>query len=128
MAKFQLEKLVRTEAFTYRGGTIQDPLTDADVGKAVKLSGDNQVDLCADGDEILGFISSVEPGTLDGYVIVGVKEQDFQEVDTGSLTFGARVVAASNPAKGTAGLTTVKSGTPASFNWIVVRPGLIKRT
>jgi hypothetical protein len=109
MAKFQLEELVRTEAVTYRGGPKATPITDNDVGKAVKLSAANEVDLAGADDEIFGFVSSVEPGTLDGFRIVGVKERDFKEVDTGSVPVGTLAVVASNPAKGTAGKTVVKA-------------------
>ena len=42
-----------------------------DVGKPVKLSGATTA-LCADGDEMYGFIESVNAGTKNGYSIAGV--------------------------------------------------------
>lgn len=128
MAKFQLERLVQTESFTYRAGTKAEPLTDADRGKAVKLGAANQVVLAGPDDEILGFLSSIEPGTHDGFKIGGVQEQDYQEVDTGTAAVGDLVVVDSNPARGTEGLTKVKKAASADlFKWLVVRPGLVKR-
>ena len=126
--KFQLEPLVGTEAFTYRVGTTAAPLVNADRGKAVTLAAENQMNLAAAGEEIYGFLSSVEMGTMDGFVIGGVREQDFHRVDTGDAVVGDLVEVVSNPASGTEGLTVVKKavGTPI-ISWVVVRPGLIKR-
>lgn len=42
-------------------------LTDADVGKAVKLGAADRYVLAAAGDEIEGFLVSVESATVDGY-------------------------------------------------------------
>lgn len=128
MARFQLQPLVGTEAYTYRVGTKVAPLTQADRGKAVTLGDANQMVLAAEDDVIYGFLSSVEPGTRDGFVVGGVQEQDFHEVVTTGLDVGDLVVVDSNPAVGTEGKTTVKkaTGTPI-IAWVVVRPGLIKR-
>ncbi|MGK9744809.1 hypothetical protein O6251_23365, partial [Salmonella enterica subsp. enterica] len=95
---------------------------------AVKLGDANQVVLAGPDDEILGFLSSVEPGTHDGFKIGGVQEQDYQEADTGTAAVGDLVVVDSNPARGTEGLTKVKTAASADlFKWLVVRPGLVKR-
>lgn len=128
MARFQLQPLVGTEAYTYRVGTKAAPLTQADRGKAVTLGDANQMVLAGADDVIYGFLSSVEPGTRDGFVVGGVQEQDFHEVITTGLDVGDLVVVDSNPAVGTEGKTTVKkaTGTPV-IAWVVVRPGLIKR-
>lgn len=76
-----------------------------DIGKAVKLSGD-QVALCADGDEIYGFLVSVETFTQDGYRACSVKCDAGEEIlatDTaGSLAVGNIVVASTAVAAGTA--------------------------
>lgn len=128
MARFQLQPLVGTEAYTYRVGTKVAPLTQADRGKAVTLGEANQMVLADADDVIYGFLSSVEPGTRDGFVIGGVQEQDFHEVDTAALAVGDLVVVDSNPASGTEGKTTVKKAADTPIiAWVVVRPGLIKR-
>lgn len=51
---------------------IVGAITDNDVGKAVKTSATDKVELCANGDTIYGFINSVEVGTEDGAVVVSV--------------------------------------------------------
>ena len=113
MARFQLQPLVGTEAYTYRVGTKDAPLTQADRGKAVTLGGANQMVLAGEDDVIYGFLSSVEPGTRDGFAIGGVQEQDFHEVITDGLDVGDLVVVDSNPAVGTEGKTKVKKATIA---------------
>lgn len=126
--KFQLQPLVGTEAFTYRVGTTTEPLTEKDRGKAVTLGAENQMVLADADDVIYGFLSSVEPGTMDGYVLGGVQEQDFHEVDTTGLDVGDLVVVESNPVRGTQGKTKVKKATDTPIIvWVVVRSGLIKR-
>lgn len=130
--RFKVGPLVRTEAHTYYGGKPSDgtDLVDNDRGKAVSLVGPSKVALGAADGEILGFLSSVETGTRDGEVIVGVKEQDYALVDTGTLAVGTLVVIDSNPARGTEGLTKVKAaaaGTTPNFRWVVADEGVIKR-
>ena len=140
MAKFQMTPRLGVESEPARAGTKAAPLTDADVGKAVKLIGASQIDLAEANDEIFGFLSSIEPGTQDGYVIGGFVDKGYIEVDTGSVPVGTLVVVSSNPAKGTAGKTVVKAGaaavytpgseavaTPATYKWVVVHAGLIRR-
>lgn len=130
MAKFQMGPTVGTTAETARMGTKAAPLSDADVGKALKLIGPSQLDLAGADDEIFGFLSSIEPGTLDGFKIGGFVANEYVEVDTGAVTFGTTVVVASNPAKGTAGLTVVKagaSGAPLTYKWVVVHAGVVRR-
>lgn len=77
-----------------------------DIGKPVKLAGAT-TDLCADGDEIYGFIASVEAGSSDGHSVGGVSADVGQEIvatdEAGDLTVGARVVAGTPVAFGTAG-------------------------
>lgn len=77
--------------------------TDADVGKPVKLSATDTVALCADGDDIYGFITSIEPATADGKKIVGVQISGriWVELD-GAAAVGTVVEAAANAAAGTA--------------------------
>lgn len=130
MAKFQMGPTIGTVAETARMGTKVAPLTDADVGKALKLVGPSQLDLAAADDEIFGFLSSIEPGTLDGFTIGGFVTSDYREVDTGAVAAGTPVVVSSNPAKGSSGKTVVKAGAagaPLTYKWVVVHPGVVKR-
>lgn len=75
-----------------------------DIGKPVKLSGDTVV-LCEDGDDIYGFIESVEAGTNNGYSIGGVLCDAGLEVlakdEDGALAVGDLVVAGTKVAFGT---------------------------
>lgn len=82
---------------------ITGAITDADLNKPVKLSATDLVALCSDGDEIYGFINSVERGTQDGKVVVGVQVDGRTWVTlSGSSTIGAVVEAGANEAAGTA--------------------------
>lgn len=130
MAKFQMTPTLGTVALTARVGTKVAPLSDADVGKALKLVGESQLDLAAADDEIFGFLSSVEPGTQDGFKIGGYVDTGLVEVNTGSVAVGTLVVVGSNADKGVAGRTVVKAAgdnAPGTYKWVVVHPGLIKR-
>lgn len=106
-------------ARTEKVGTSAGQLTDADVGKAVKLSGDGTV-LCADGDEVYGFIASKEQ-TYNGYSIAGVLSDVGHEViavdEVGGLAVGDLVVAGTKVDFGTAltaGGANVKKRTGAT--------------
>lgn len=88
------------------GATTDNPkFSLRDVGKPVKLSGDTCV-LCADTNEIYGFIESVNVGTDSGYAIGGVLSDpglEFLAVDeVGDLVVGDLVVAGTPVAIGTA--------------------------
>lgn len=129
MAKFQVGPTVGVVAETFRIGTKDDPLTDKDIGKAVKLvtgeSGSapfagSRVVLAGSDDEIFGFLSSVEPFTQDGYAIGGVVTSGYANVDTFGLHIGSLVVVSSNTTLGTAGLTIVKNA-PANGGEIEVQ-------
>jgi hypothetical protein len=76
-----------------------------DIGKAVKLDGDN-VTLCADQDEIYGFISAVEPYTKDGDRVAAVacdtNRETYATDEDGTLAVGDLVVAGTPTAVGTA--------------------------
>lgn len=76
-----------------------------DIGKAVKISG-NAVVVCAEGDEIYGFITNVEAGSKDGYSIGGVACDVGREMwandASGGLAVGNLVVAGVAVALGTA--------------------------
>lgn len=93
------------------GTTSDNPKASSakDIGKPVKLSGDTVV-LCADGNEIYGFIESVNVGTMDGYAIGGVLSDPGHEVlatdEVGNLAVGDLVVAGTPVALGTANPST----------------------
>lgn len=97
-----------------------------DIGKPVKLAKDAVI-VCADGDEIYGFIASVEAGTSGGYSVGGVvcdvgREMHATDED-GGLAVGDRVVAGTAVALGTAGVANVveAAGTEAgNHRWQVV--------
>jgi hypothetical protein len=124
--------------------------TATDAGKPVKMSG-SMVDLCADGDEIFGFVQSVEGGLHDridstqvGAVIMEGRLHALDEA--GTLAIGDRVVsgtqvvvggvhpAASAVGQNPAGRVKVAAGATV-FNWMVVevygtgvdRPVLLQR-
>ena len=140
MAKFQFKELIVTAPETARlgAGTAEgDRLSDADIGKIVKLVGDSRYNLVAVGDAIEGFIAAVETYTADGYSIGSVQVRDRKEVTfdglqgtpgTGVIAVGDYVVAGTPVAKGTALTAPVKvckatSQAAAPFMWRVVSLG-----
>ncbi len=95
---------------------------DQDIGKGVKYSGDTMV-LVADGDEIVGFVTAVEPGTKDGHSIGAVRKEGRVEAldEAGTLSVGDKVVAGTAGTLGTYALQNVKVTVAATvFTWIVV--------
>lgn len=82
---------------------IVGAVTDADVNKPVKLSAADTVTLCSNGDQIYGFINSVERATADGKVVVGVQISGRRKVTLdGASAVGTVVEAAANTAVGVA--------------------------
>lgn len=78
--------------FTFRlGGTSANSLlmSEKDAGKAVKIIGDSQVDLCADGDEIHGQIQTVEPHQTAGGFRWGTVRAVSSPLLTGQVAAGA---------------------------------------
>jgi hypothetical protein len=114
MAKFKMQPLIGTEAVTARlgvGSGSSNYVDDKELGKVVKLVGDSQYNLCAQGDQIEGFISSVESFTADDFSIGGVVTEGRFKVTldglqatagTGVIAVGDYVVAGTPTAKGTA--------------------------
>lgn len=111
-----------------------------DVGKAVKLGTANNYVLVAAGDNIDGFVNSVEPNTVnDGFSFGGVQTlgRIYAKVasDQGGVAMAAGdyVVAGAPTALGTAdlaaagsepgvrGLGRVKTGTPTRKFWRCIR-------
>lgn len=106
--------------------TITGAITDNDIGKPVKISGTDNVALCADGDAIYGFINSVEVGTTGGKVVVGVVVSGrVRVILSGAVALGALVEAAANTAAGTAkagswGLVSTHAAAAGQKNWILI--------
>lgn len=70
-------------------------LTDADIGKPLKLVATDRYGLCSDGDGIDGWLVSVEPFTQDGYAFGTVQIGGrVKAVCDGAITFGYMVEAA----------------------------------
>lgn len=70
-------------------------LTDADIGKPVKLLAAGRYGLCSDGDGIDGWLVGVNPNTVDGYAFgsVQIDGRIYAQLD-GASTFGYMVEAA----------------------------------
>lgn len=112
--KFRISETIHSEKVkTVRLGTAADVggrYGDADVGKAVKLVGESRYALCAAGDQIEGFISSVNLGTQDGFSVGGIVSTGYKEVTldgiqldgTGAIAVGDYVVCGAVSAAGTA--------------------------
>lgn len=107
---FRGETLPSTEATTVRLGVQGTPYKDVETGKFVKLgTADSQFVLCAVGDNIGAFITSVAQATSDGYSIGGIQEEDCkyaiadgsQVAGTGVLAIGDFVVCGTVVAQGT---------------------------
>ena len=115
MAKFKFGTLIDSAtvvtARVADGTGAANQLTDADVGKLVKLVGDSQYGLCAVGDEIEAILNTAdEMATQDGYKIGGVRKNGRVTValdglqatpGTGTLAIGDYVVAGTVVARGT---------------------------
>ena len=95
------------------GASTAAKLSDLDIGKVVKLGGDSRYIVASAGDQIEGFLKGVQPNTVnDGFSFgtVQVKEQKVVvNAGAGVIAIGAFVVAAAQPAVGTA-IALVSSG------------------
>ena len=100
MAKFVAQVQVGQNHYvTYKIGSTS--IDDNDVNKPVKLSATDTVALCDDGDQIYGFINSVERYTADGKVVVTVQIDGRKKVTLDAASaIGTVVEAATNPAAG----------------------------
>lgn len=141
MPKFIFTELVDIErVITARLGAgtgSANWLSDADVGKFVKLAGESRFNLNAVGDEIEGRIAGLNVATMDDYTIGSVQtarrfECTFDGLQatpgTGVIAIGAVVVTGTPVARGTA-LTgparVCQATTPANVvtKWRVVSLG-----
>ena len=108
---------------------IVGAITDNDLNKPVKVSAADTVTLCADGDQIYGFINSVERHTADGSVVVGVQIAGRRKVTlSGASAVGTLVEAGANAVAGTANSTNwgiVSTHTPdvdggTNKRWMII--------
>jgi len=101
MAKFTCS--VNVGENVYKTFKTHASTTDDDIGKPVKLSATSEVALCADGDQIYGFLASVESATADGKKLVSVlTEGRAWVILSGASAVGTIVEAAANTAVGVA--------------------------
>jgi hypothetical protein len=111
------------------GASTSTPLTDKDIGKCVKYAASSNAVVCSGSDEIQGFLVSVEPYTVNGGFGFGsIQRCGRRLAKVGAnqgqtpMAFGDLVVADAQAAVGTAqNYPAVKTGTPASFKWRVIR-------
>jgi len=113
--------------FTENLGNNTGQFSDKDIGKAVVYNGD-QMDQAAAGDQIVGFVTSVEPATVEGHSVGSVRKTGrvWAADEAGTLNVGDRVQAGTPIALGTVGkanvvaLDTVAHPQP-TYNWVVIR-------
>lgn len=111
------------------GPDVNTKYTDKDIKKPVKAQAGGRHVICSDGDDIEGFIDSVESWTTDGFSFGGVArgnvgyrvEAQVAAAVVTPLVFGDLVVAGVQLARGTKGLPQVKKGTPAVHKYRVLR-------
>lgn len=122
-------------------GSTAHLVTDAEVGKFVKLAGESRFDLCVLGDQIEGRLDSLNVATQDGYTIGGVNEDgpylrvtfDGAQASpgTGAMAIGDFVVTGTPVAKGTPlawnlparVVRATAAGNTLNFKWRVVSLG-----
>lgn len=102
-----------------------------DLGKLVKMGAEQNYVLCAAGDEVEGYLDSVEGGTRGGHSFGGVARRGrlYAVIGAGQGVTPAAVldyiVADDQVAFGTkptaAYPAVVKTGTPAKYLWRVIR-------
>lgn len=115
MAKFQMTEFLSDEpTLTGRFGPgtgTANQFNDKDVGKLIKYVADSRFDLCAAGDPIEGYVTSVESASLDGYSVGGYRTEDRKIViadglqatpGTGTIAVGDYVVCGTVDARNSA--------------------------
>lgn len=129
MPVFKHELLTTTPAemdviSTAIGNDTNQARSDNDIGKAVAKGANQNYVLCADGDEIGGFIDSVRGDTVNGgFSFGGVQRRKrmWAEVGFGTVAVNDFVVAAAQVPFGTKGVAQVKTGTPEVYKWQAIR-------
>lgn len=116
MAKFQMKETlspyrINKTARLADGTGVANQLTDADVGKFLKLVGDSQYGLCAQGDQIEAIVETANEQLADGFYIGGYRDdgRDTVTLDglqatpgVGNIALGDYVVAGTLVPRGTA--------------------------
>lgn len=126
MAQFKFQNTVGLHVMltTVLGASAALKFTDDDIGKTVKLgSAESNYVLAEDGDDIEGFVSSINVETKnDGFSLGGIQEEGTLEVEVegGVLAVGAFVVAGTVSTLNTKATPLVKAGAGANFKWRVV--------
>ena len=103
MAKFKFK--VTTDVSGFFTAKVKGAVTDADVGKPVKLSTDTSdtYELCADGDLPEAWIVGVDPASADGLKLCTLNGSGRVRVQaSGAMAVGDVVAAGVNAAAGTA--------------------------
>ena len=127
MAKFKMSEVIDSDAWV--SCKFTSGITDADIGKPVKLSAADTYTLCTAADQIEGFIAGVNPATQAGLPFGTVQTGGYKRVELdGIVAIGGYVAAGTIAAAGTAeanGLGTVAAHTltavaDALFKWRLV--------
>jgi hypothetical protein len=110
------------------GAAANAKLTDNDVGKALKLAAANNYVLCATTNEIEAILVSVEPETYNAGFAFGTIQRRGRAIGKvganqggSAMAVGDLVTADTQAAVDTAGGLIVKTGTPATHKWRVIR-------
>ena len=113
--------------FTENLGDNTGQYSDKDIGKAVVYNGD-QMDQAAAGDEIVGFVSSVEPATVEGHSVGSVRKNGraWAIDEAGTLNVGDRVQAGTPGTLGVQAYANVvvldtTAHPEPTYNWVVIR-------
>ena len=114
MAKFKFEETIQSgEDIAARIGTASGSanyLTDKEIGKAFKFTGDSRYELCVAGDPIEAILVAVEVATLDDFTVGTLRKEGRKSVvldglqatpGTGAIAIGDYVVTGTCVAKGT---------------------------
>jgi hypothetical protein len=121
MAKYSFgEHLTQAEhVVSAKLGATNAKMVDADVGHAVKLAADSRFDKCADGDQVEGFVKSIEPFTVEDSSFGSVQLAGFKSVTvTGPIAIGDYVVAgATGKLKKAPALVVDDTTTVRNYHW-----------
>lgn len=109
-------------------GTTNGAFSSDDAGQAVKLGAANAYVQCADGDEMEGFVTSVEPFTVNAGKSFGSVQRNKRVIaqvaanEPATVDVGEKVLCGTPISLGTAnGKPQVKVGTPTDHVWRCIR-------
>jgi len=102
MADFKMGENIGNRRF-HQSAKLDTGITDADIGKPLKLISADTYGLCADGDMIEGFLVALNPETAGGAPFGTVQLGGYKRVELdGAVAIGSLVEAAAPAAAGTA--------------------------